>query len=188
MSPEGNSASSAPVSGSSSSSTRTPAGTTDAVRVSVSTTTGRESASTNRIRSAGYPGSIGTYPAPACTTASIATTASSERGSTTPTRHSGPTPRASNRRASRFTRSVSSRYDSDSPAHTTAVASARDCARAWNNSANVPGAAARLVPCQVVSNRSRSARSSTSIRSTACPGSSATACNARTNRSRTDRA
>ncbi|MQY31998.1 hypothetical protein NRB56_76110 [Nocardia sp. RB56] len=51
------------------------------------------------MRSAGYDGSIGTYPAPDLITASNATTKSAERGRITATRTSGPAPNAINLRA-----------------------------------------------------------------------------------------
>src|SRR5215510_9106940 len=58
----------------------------------VITATGAASAITNPIRSSGYSGSIGTYAAPDLSTARIATTASADRGSSSPTERPGPAP------------------------------------------------------------------------------------------------
>src|SRR5579875_3248791 len=61
-------------------------------RSCVSTTRTPASANMNRFRSSGYPGSTGTYAAPAFSTPSSATTNSTERSITTPTYSSRSTP------------------------------------------------------------------------------------------------
>ena len=63
----------------------------------------------------------GTYIAPAVSTPSIATTESADRGSSTATGSSGPTPDAISNRANRFTRALSSANDNTTSPHTKAV-------------------------------------------------------------------
>src|SRR6266498_1037578 len=68
---------------------------------SATITAGRASASMNPTRPAGYPGSTGTYAAPAFTTPSNAVTSPIEPPITTATTRSGPAPYAASRPASR---------------------------------------------------------------------------------------
>ncbi|SKS92405.1 Uncharacterised protein [Mycobacteroides abscessus subsp. massiliense] len=58
----------------------------------VTTTTGPASHNTNRNRTSGTEGSIGTYAAPVFSTPMIATTASTDRENNNATRCPGPTP------------------------------------------------------------------------------------------------
>src|SRR3984957_9411244 len=67
----------------------------------VSTATGPDSASMNPIRSPGYPGSTGTYPAPDFSTPSTAVIMAGERGIAIATSRPGPAPKPTRCRASR---------------------------------------------------------------------------------------
>ncbi|SLH42333.1 Uncharacterised protein [Mycobacteroides abscessus subsp. abscessus] len=77
-------------------------------RVDTSTSSGSAAASTAVVRSSGWAGSSGTYPAPAVSTAYMATSSSVLRGIASATSDSGPTPRPISTRASRLTAAANS--------------------------------------------------------------------------------
>ncbi|GAA3773559.1 hypothetical protein GCM10022403_005860 [Streptomyces coacervatus] len=81
------------------------------------------SASMKATRSAGSPGSTGTYAAPAIHTPTIAVTMSTPRGRLRATTDSGPTPDCRSRRARRFACATNIPYESSVPSQITAVAS-----------------------------------------------------------------
>src|SRR5215471_9125479 len=99
-----------------------PTGGREIARGRERTSAGRASPSRYATRSAGCSGSTGTYAPPAFATPSTAATISTDRGSDTPTSTSGPTPRSISARARRFARAFSSRYDTSSSPHSTAIA------------------------------------------------------------------
>ena len=75
-----------------SSSRRTPPPGVTWPSAAVSTRTGSTSRNNSSIRPAGWSGANGTYTAPAFSTASMATTRSTDRGRTSATARSGPAP------------------------------------------------------------------------------------------------
>src|ERR1700677_3996723 len=95
-------ASTADVTGSSSTSIGNPPGSTAVTAAMVSTAAGADSASMNAIRSAGYDGSTGGHPAPDLSTPSTAVIMSAERGSAMATSRPGPAPTVIRYRASRL--------------------------------------------------------------------------------------
>ncbi|ORW53150.1 hypothetical protein AWC20_20200 [Mycobacterium parmense] len=151
----------------------------------VTAATGAESSSTNRIRAAGTAGSIGTYVAPVFATASIATIASADRGSTSATRCPGPTPRPASRFARRFAAPSSSAYVSDRSSHVTATDSGVRAAWAANAAGIDVSRVAGWMPCVRLpqpSRRSRSPSSSTAIDDNRRCGSATIAASTRSSR------
>ncbi len=140
------------------------------------------SASMWAMRSAGYSGSTGTYPAPALTTASSETTRSMERGRATATNRSGPAPWSTSSRANRLARALSRAYDSSSSSKTTATASGVRAACASNSSGSVASGTGRAVSFHSLSTRRRSAGSRTSMALSGRSGRAATAVSTLTRR------
>ncbi len=111
------------------------------------TRTGATSARMNARRARGYSGSTGTYAPPAFRTASRATASSTERGRTSATRVSGPTPCPASQCARRLARASSSRYVRVVSSKASAVASGVRATCRAKSSGKGPAESAETAAC-----------------------------------------